>query len=167
MLKLLKFIGSGLMILLLLLGLMLGMPCKAETVRLYVMVKVDSTLTVRAEPKTDGEVLGTLERGNGVTVLATDGEWRQIERESLTGWVHSDYLSEVYPPFPYGGAYTVTAEPSLNVRDNPKGAVVARLKAGTTVYVFERYTDEDGAAWSKLDEGWVMSQYIAEVEDDG
>lgn len=167
--KLLETIGTGIMILLLMICLLLGMGSAghAETQRMYVKVRVDSSLTLRAEPKPDGEVLGSLERGNAVNVPCEDGDWRQVERDGVTGWVHADYLSDIFPPLPYGGAYRVAAKPTLNVRDAPKGTVIARLKANATVYVYDRCIDEDGAEWALLDEGWVMSEYIMEVPDDG
>lgn len=166
--KLLNTFATGLMIALLMLALLLGVftTGHAEEEWLYVKVKVGSTLNIRASADTKADIVGSLERGNRVTVLATSENWQQIHYGELIGWVDSVYLSADFPPIPYGGAYVTTAEPTLNVRDQPKGAVVCKLKVGSTVYVFERCIDEDGAEWSKLDEGWVMSQYIQEVAHD-
>ncbi len=149
----------------LLLGILMPLDASAEE-NMYVAVNVGSTLNVRTSADVDGAVTGSLSRGDLVTVLDTESGWSHIHHHELTGWVCSDYLSADYPPVPLGGAYTVNASPFLNVRDNPKGALVCKLSAGATVYVFDRCIDEDGAEWSQLEQGWVMSRYLTEVDDD-
>ncbi len=149
----------------LLLGLLDTTGAFAEE-NMYVAVSVGSTLNVRSSADADGAVTGSLTRGDLVTVLDTASGWSHINHHELTGWVCSDYLSTDYPPVPLGGAYTVNASPFLNVRDNPKGALVCKLSADATVYVFDRCIDEDGAEWSQLEQGWVMSRYLTEVDDD-
>ena len=157
-----------LLVILLLSALFLPGSGLAETkpVTRYVNVRVDSSLNVRELANAKSDAVGSLARGNLVTVLDTAGDWCEISHDRLTGWVCAEFLSETFPPMPLGGAYTVTASPSVNVRDYPKGSLVCRLKTDATVYVFERAIDEDGVEWSKLDEGWVKSEYITEADDD-
>ncbi len=52
-----------------------------------------SVLNLRAEPSTDGEVVGKLERGSRVTVLEPAGAWYRVAAGDLEGFVHGDWLT--------------------------------------------------------------------------
>lgn len=59
-----------------------------------------SELNVRDGPSTDGNVVGQLHQGDVVdwTDTSADGAWRQIQKNDLSGWSASRYLTPVVPP---------------------------------------------------------------------
>ena len=56
-------------------------------------------LNVRSTPAIeDGNIVGRLQPGQQVHVLARDGDWQQVRSEGgLLGWSHSDYLIDIAP----------------------------------------------------------------------
>lgn len=69
-------------------GLLLAAPARAAQVQ-YVTA---ASLNVRAGPGTGYRILGALQRGDRVSVVATDGRWRRFSYEGRAAWVHGDYL---------------------------------------------------------------------------
>ena len=63
-----------------------------------------SELNVRDAPSTDGNVVGRLHQGDVVdwTDTSADGAWRQIQKNGLTGWSASQFLTPAPPPTPAG-----------------------------------------------------------------
>jgi SH3-like domain-containing protein len=62
---------------------------RLSTRRAYVNA---SALNVRQQPSLSGAVLGRVNRGTPITILATKGEWLQVSFSQGTGWVHADYV---------------------------------------------------------------------------
>ncbi len=65
-----------------------------ETLQIMVVVQMSegSTLNVRSQPSTQGEILGYLENGDMMPFMSESGDWYQIEiEEGLTGWVSKSY----------------------------------------------------------------------------
>jgi uncharacterized protein YgiM (DUF1202 family) len=53
-----------------------------------------STLNVRSQPSTQGEILGYLENGDMMPLQSESGDWYQIEiDEGLSGWISKKYSS--------------------------------------------------------------------------
>lgn len=52
-------------------------------------------LNVRSGPGTSYRILGTLRRGQTVSVTDTSGAWRKFSYEGRAAWAHGDYLSRV------------------------------------------------------------------------
>ena len=51
-----------------------------------------STLNVRNQPSTEGEVMGYLENGDMMPFMSESGDWYQIEiEEGLSGWISKQY----------------------------------------------------------------------------
>jgi len=57
----------------------------------------DTALNVRSGPGTDNDVVGVLQRGQVVEVIACEGNWCQVEDTSLSGWASNRYLTPVEP----------------------------------------------------------------------
>lgn len=49
-------------------------------------------LNVRAGPSTESRQVWTLKRNDRVTITAAHNDWRHIEGERFSGWVHGEYL---------------------------------------------------------------------------
>lgn len=62
-----------------------------------------SKLNVRDKASTSGKDLGTLKKGDKVTILAVSGNWGKIDYNGVTGWVSMKYI-EMDP----AAKYTVT-----------------------------------------------------------
>ena len=57
-----------------------------------IQMRGGATLNVRAEPSTQGEILGYLENGDMMPFMSESGDWYQIEiEEGLSGWVSKKY----------------------------------------------------------------------------
>ncbi|ERN51962.1 N-acetylmuramoyl-L-alanine amidase [Alkalihalophilus marmarensis] len=52
-----------------------------------------STLNIREKPTALSPKVGSLSRGDKVTVVSTNGQWHQIRYRTLSGYVHQDYIS--------------------------------------------------------------------------
>jgi hypothetical protein len=52
-----------------------------------------SVLNVRPEPSTRKAPIGTLNRGDAVTILERSNSWYKIQAEHIEGFVHGDYVS--------------------------------------------------------------------------
>ena len=63
-----------------------------------VVTNIDA-LRVRSTPAIEADnIVGRLQPGQQVHVLARDGDWQQVRREDgLVGWSHSDYLIDMPP----------------------------------------------------------------------
>ena len=101
-------------------------------------------LNVRASGSTNGAVVGSLARGDQVTVLQS-GTWAKVQAGNLTGYVMSSYLISggTNAPAPSGSGTTanksgtVTAS-SLAVRLSPgtSGKILTYLSRGTVIGIF-------------------------------
>lgn len=108
-----------------------------------------SELRVRDAPSTDGNIVGQLNQGDVVNSIDTsaDGDWRQIQKDGLTGWSASQFLTPV-------SSATTTAPPSAvanwplgvdlyagnatdaagfqNLKNQGKAFAIAKSSQGTT-----------------------------------
>lgn len=58
-------------------------------------VSSSSRLNVRRTPSTSGAILGTLNRGQEITVLSITKGWAKIEFKNATGYVSAKYITEL------------------------------------------------------------------------
>ena len=133
----------------------------------------NSTLRVRDQAGTHGNILTSLPSGTQVEVLATaENGWYQISYNGLTGYVSSDYLvvevqnavaavastAPLAEPAPQYGRVTAS---SLNVRSGPGTGYdrTGSLRAGSVVELLETL---DG--WYRVDGGYVSADYIIQVD---
>jgi uncharacterized protein YgiM (DUF1202 family) len=142
-------------------------------------------IRVRRDAGTQYSQIGTVYEGQSVTVLAgprTDRSgdaWYRIQRNSLTGWVHSDFLSGNSPSAQrasttkltgYARVANTDGDP-LRMRATPgtRGTVLTFLSPDTVVAVKHGpVTDDAGIAWYQITingrTGWVMAQYLAQAD---
>ena len=115
-------------------------------------------LNVRSEANTDSSILTTLSYGTQVDVISTsgDGTWHQISYNGITGYVSGDYLQVTEKKI-----YGQVTEGPLNIRSGPStsDAVVGSLSTGSVVELQETL---DG--WYQIDEGYISSDYVAQVD---
>ncbi|MFN2745109.1 MULTISPECIES: SH3 domain-containing protein [Bacillus] len=130
-----------------------------------------SDLRIRKGPGTSYEVQGTFPQGEQADVLKIDGKWMKISYQNITGWVHSDYVTQ-------DGSEQKTAQSSgtntssktgtvgvsiLNVRSDAshQGTIIATLKRNTDVTIID---EQHG--WYEIEfdgqKGWAASHYIVE-----
>ena len=115
-------------------------------------------LNVRSEANTDSSILTTLSYGTQVDVISTsgDGTWHQVSYNGITGYVSGDYLQVTEKKI-----YGQVTEGPLNIRSGPStsDAVVGSLSTGSVVELQETM---DG--WYQIDEGYISSDYVAQVD---
>ena len=75
-----------------------GTPAKKEMVTTVVVIKVPegSSLNVRSAPSSQGQVLGSLKRGDMRPLLEEMGEWYQVElQDGQSGWVSQKFSGKM------------------------------------------------------------------------
>ncbi len=150
----------------------------------YVVVNT-AYLNVRTGPGVGHSILTTVKGGTnlGVTSIAADGVWYQVETSAGSGWINSNYaaargnFSNVpRPPIPGlptdlatgatdmapGTPHLVVNTSYLNVRTGPGAGnpVLAVVKGGTNLIIT---AIDDGGVWYQVEtsagSGWVNSNY--------
>ena len=121
----------------------------------------DSGLNLRSQANTSSSILSVLPYGTQVDVISTtgDGCWHQVTYQGVTGYVSGDYLSVVAEKV-YGQVVTDV----LNVRSGPgtNYAVCGSLNSGAVVEVLDTIGGLGG--WYKIANGYVSSDYVAQVD---
>ena len=158
----------------------------AETTTEITGTVTASTLSVLKNYTTNAASVGTLKKGDVVTILEKNTEttetgsriWGRIDKDGLAGWINLAYVdlktvTTVAPNTGVSGS-TATATPgivanclSVNVREaaGVGNNAITKLKNGTAVVVYERVT-KDAAPWARItwnngtNEGWVCLNYI-------
>lgn len=128
----------------------------------------DTTLRVRSEASTAGEVLTKLDNGVQVEVLSTvDSGWYQISYEDITGYVSGEYLTvdeaeAASLPQERAPVYVRITADSLNIRSAPgtDQEKVGKLSAGRIVETLEEL--EDG--WYRIEEGYISAEFTEVVD---
>ena len=113
-----------------------------------ITVAEGSTLNVRSQPSTKGEVLGYLERDDMMPLISESGDWYEVGiDESTTGWVHKKFAVTQDVLTQEAALDLPAAEPSteeeLAAVDLPTGApaeenppmVVIQVKEGSALNV--------------------------------
>nr|WP_283244863.1 SH3 domain-containing protein [Gehongia tenuis] len=130
-----------------------------------------SVLNIRKSASTSSMVIGSLQKGATVQIVAQEGDWYKINYGSGTGYVHKDYVQ-------VGGSSgggneggsgggtatqtaTVTAS-ALNVRQSAStsSSVIGTVRKGQTVNVTKKVSD----SWYEIEYGngvgYVHGSYI-------
>ena len=124
-------------------------------------VTSDTGLNLRSEASTDAAVLATLDYGTQVDVLSTsdDGTWHKVTYNGMTGYMSGDYLQVTEEQL-----YGQVMDGPLNIRSGPgtEYGAVASLSTGTIVEIEELVGGYGG--WYKIEQGYVSSDYVAQVD---
>lgn len=123
-------------------------------------------LNIRSAPTIGSAVLGRMDAGDEATMTHEDGEWASITYQGITGWVHTDYISQSGTPVTVStpthqatvDMFTVAVD-ALNVRKN---ADLSSKRIGL-IHRGESYTVEEiDGNWIRIAidakrQGWVYS----------
>lgn len=128
----------------------------------------DTTLRVRSEANTAGEVLAKLNNGAQVEVLSTvDSGWYQISFEDITGYVSGDFLTvdeaeATSLPEERAPVYVRITADALNIRSAPgtDQEKVGKLSAGRIVETLE----ELEGGWYRIEGGYISTEYTEVVD---
>ena len=128
---------------------------EARNANIMEVVKTDS-LNVRTGPGTNYKKIGTLKRGQRITVLSTSGGWAKFNFNGKTGYVSLSYLSKVQSNDNTNNGGTTTAKEMvvkadfLNVRkgSSTSHAVIGKIYEGDIVKVVQ-----------ELSNGWVKIEF--------
>lgn len=139
---------------------------------LYAKVCHDIPINLRAQPRTDGAVIGEVANGAKLIILQEEvrdfqnGRWTevQIEGTDQIGWVYSAYLC-----FCYESTLRTVSATALNVRTHPNlfSESLGLLTFGETVEVlqYDALSPNNGS-WAYIRSqssgltGWVMRGYL-------
>lgn len=121
----------------------------------------DTGLNLRSEASTDAAVLATLDYGTQVDVLSTsgDGTWHKVTYNGMTGYMSGDYLQVTEEQL-----YGQVMDGPLNIRSGPgtEYGTVGSLSTGAIVEIEELVGGYGG--WYKIEQGYVSSDYVAQVD---
>ena len=124
-------------------------------------VTTDTGLNLRSEASTDAAVLATLDYGTQVDVLSTsdDGTWHKVTYNGMTGYMSGDYLQVTEEQL-----YGQVMDGPLNIRSGPgtEHGTVGSLSTGAVVEIEELVGGYGG--WYKIEQGYVSSDYVAQVD---
>ena len=173
---------------------MASVPSAASLQKVVVIqVTEGSTLNVRAEPSSGGEILGYLENGDMMPFMKEANGWYQIKiDEGVFGWVSKKFAItediESDSPLTFEGEneedikaavddapmadglmveITVSSGSTLNVRSmpSPDGAVVDMLEGGDTLPLVRESGDWYQLRFEDDSTGWVSKQFSKVVAD--
>ncbi len=133
------------------------------------------SLNVRQEPSLQSDVIGKLEKGSKVIILAEQNGWTKISFSNKTAWISSDYVkitgrgqtSDVQQPLtagagPLAGQVGSISATTLNVRDSNSlnGKIIGKVTKGETFKLIEERNN-----WVKIQlkngtYGWIAGWYI-------
>lgn len=125
-----------------------------------------STLRVRSQADTTGEILTQLSHGTTVEVLTSvENGWYQISVDGTKGYVSGDYLvvneaEAASLPVEAEPVYIQVTTSVLNVRSGPGTDYdkVGSVRSGQIL----KATAENG--WYKIDSGYISAEYVKEVD---
>lgn len=125
-----------------------------------------STLRVRSQADTTGEILTQLSHGTTVEVLTSvENGWYQISVNGTKGYVSGDYLvvneaEAASLPVEAEPVYVQVTTSVLNVRSGPGTSYdkVDSVRSGQIL----KATAENG--WYKIDSGYISAEYVKEVD---
>ena len=134
----------------------------------YATVIATDVLYLRAEPRTDAEILGRFRHGTKVEILNSTKyrNWVKVRAGGMVGYMYKTYLSEFksdgntvasgttrYIRSSNGGPV------NLRRRASTKTSLMARIPVGSKVTVLESYS-----VWSRVlyqgKDGWVMTKFL-------
>lgn len=121
-----------------------------------------SSLFVRSQPSTNSNVIGSLSRGNKISLYERSGNWYEVRINNQRGYVHGDFIKVISQPGEALSGQTgqITAS-RLNVRSDASASstVIGSVTRGTTVELQERH-----GSWFKIQHnnrsGFIHSEYV-------
>ncbi|MGJ9383767.1 SH3 domain-containing protein [Salipaludibacillus sp. CF4.18] len=129
-----------------------------------------SSLNVREKASTSSKVVGSLKKGNKVTIVTKTGDWYRISYYNVKGFVHSSYVNKLNSSEGSSsggetqastlGTGEITAS-NLNVRASAStsGKVISSLSRGTKVDLYAKsgqwYKVKVGSSY-----GFVHGSYV-------
>lgn len=120
-------------------------------------VALADVLNVRSAPW--GDIIGTIKKGDKVTITGQIGDWYKVSHNGKTAYVHSAYIlkqGEKAKPFPGKGYVNCTM---LNVRRVPHGDILSQIKNGQQVNILGVAGDWYKISWGN-NEAFVAKRYI-------
>lgn len=141
-----------------LLCLMVCSAAMAEETMVFA-VHTEGDLNIRECP--DGSRVGYMLPGDEAMLAGFCGEWIRVKCgiEAGGGYVHARYIS--FCP-EAAGLYRNESGGSVNVRAEPGGKCLDRIRNGETVAVYSVFPDEKGALWGFTGNGYVSMQWLTE-----
>ena len=145
-------------------------PSKPEVTVSYNGVVTASSLRVRRGPSVSTSIVGSLKRGDAVSIIIEDNGWGKLANGS--GWVSLTYIkkttSQNNKPTSWFKPYKVkiTASAGVNIRT---GAGISYNKNGALSYnsIVEIVEEKkiSGNAWGRLSDGrgWIVLAYTKKV----
>lgn len=121
-----------------------------------------TSLNLRSSASTSGSVLGTLYKGETLTILSTTNGWYNVKTASgKTGWVSSTYVS-VNTAAAAAKTGTVTAT-SLNLRStaSTSSSILGTLTKGQTVTILSASNGWYNVKTAAGTTGWVSASYVS------
>lgn len=124
---------------------------------------ISSYLNVRAEANSESAVLGKMYKNNAATVLEQVGEWYKIQTGSMTGYIHSKYVT-VGDEAVCKAAATITAKITTNSlrlrkKATTEAGVYTLLGKGNTVTVLDDSIDGWLKVKYKTYTGYIAAEY--------
>jgi uncharacterized protein YgiM (DUF1202 family) len=118
-------------------------------------------LNVRANP--DGNVIGRIKQDELITIFEKKGEWYEVEYRGVPRYVMVRFVAECDENIKMKKG-TVTAG-SLNIRKQPDGEIIGKIKKGDIVYIFKEEGD-----WLRIffegNPGYVMKKYVNIIKEE-
>ena len=135
----------------------------------HVTDKIRSHINVRVDKSESAEIIGCLEPGERVLVVAKGKTWTRIIYNNQYAFVYSKYLVDLGDNLPEGGELykvKVATNTTLNVRKEAtkKAKVLTKISNGSFVKVFERQNTWSFVYYTKTDFGYVMNKFLEKVE---
>ena len=113
-------------------------------------------LNGRQSPDVHSAKVAWYQDGETISIYEVSGEWALTDgSEAGTCWVSIHYLTTED-----AGAYTVTSNGRLRVRNTPDGDTIGWLKPGQTIDVLAIF-----GGWARTESGWVMAEYLERRDD--
>ncbi len=143
----------------------------------YILVCIENGVRIRSEPGLDGDVRGTIHKGDrvrvtGVSVEADGYRWVPIHvvGASLLGWTTTEFLR-----LPDGGeigwlpgtvVHVNTTRVNLHAGAGVNYDIVGNFNTGTEAVINEGPTEADSYAWYNITidnvTGWMVEDYLTE-----
>ncbi|EIJ78995.1 N-acetylmuramoyl-L-alanine amidase, family 3 [Bacillus methanolicus PB1] len=125
-------------------------------------------LRVRKGPGTDFQVIGSLDKGQVITILETNENWAKVQTSFGVGWVAKEYISVQTsnnaitdkPAASKNNTGKITVN-SLNVRSSPSlhGSIIGKFQKGEEVTVLSQRGDWTEISFSGKS-AWVSNEYV-------
>ena len=121
-----------------------------------------SNLNVRSGPSTKYKTLGTLKKGETITITSTSGDWAKFTYKGKTAYASTKYLKTA--PSTNTTSTRMKTTSSLNVRSGPstKYKILGKLKKGEAITI--NSTSDNWAKFTyKGKTAYVSTKYLQKV----